>query len=237
MSTGRKYEIVSEIERPSSDLIAQAKDLYVCLVGCEVGPRYVMDPGIKPLEREWRICGPAVTVRPEHTDDVMMSIFAGKYIQPGDVLVVDAAGDQRAAAFGASMANGIREMGGIGIVVDGYVLTSEVIRKRENIPMFCRGTVPRANKAEKPGWINVPVICGGVIVNPGDLILGDEDGVVVIPKDWLADIIKATEGDRKDHARRPEGGNFPPRQKQDEPYYAKSKYEDRLKEMDGIIWR
>lgn len=231
------YEIVSEIERPSADLVAQAKDLYVCLVGIEVGPRYVMDPGIKPLEREWRVCGPAVTVRPEHTDDVMMSILAGKYIQPGDVLVVDAGGDSRAAAFGASMANGIQEMGGAGIIVDGYVLTSEVIRKRENIPLFCRGAIPRANKAEKPGWINVPAICGGVIVNPGDVILGDEDGVVVIPKDWLADIIKETEGTRPDHAKRPEGGCYPDREPQDEPYYARSKVEDRLKKMDGIVWR
>jgi 4-hydroxy-4-methyl-2-oxoglutarate aldolase len=237
MAKGRSYEIVADFERPSADLIEKAKDLYVCLVGGEVGPRYTMDPGIKPLEREWRVCGPAVTVRPEHTDDVLMSMFAGKYIKPGDVLVVDAGGDTRAAAFGASMANGIREVGGVGIIVDGYVLTSEIIRKRENIPVFCRGTIARSNKAERPGWINVPAICGGVIVNPGDLILGDEDGVVVVPKDWIADIVKETAGDRKDGAKRPEGGKYPAREEEDEPYYARRKIEDKLKNMDRIIWR
>ena len=61
-----------------------------------MGPRYVMDPGIKPLDREWRICGPALTVRPERSDDVYMAQLAGKYVKPGDVVVIDAAGDDPA---------------------------------------------------------------------------------------------------------------------------------------------
>ena len=231
------YEIYTDFERPSSELVERARSLYFCLVGCQIGPRYVMDPGITPLERDWRICGPAFTVRPEYTDDLLMSAYAGKYVQPGDVLVVDAAGDPRAAAFGASMAGGIKAAGGAGIVVDGYVLTAEVIRKREGIPMFCRGTVPRSNPGEKPGWLNVPVICGGVIVNPGDLILGDEDGVVVVPRQRIEEILTRTEGGRADGSERPSDGNFPPREPTEEPYYARRGVEQKLEARGDIIWR
>ena len=135
------YEIVSDFERPDPELIERALSLYFCIVGGRVGPRYVMDAGINPLEREWRICGPAVTVRPEQTDDVFMAQIAGKYIKPGDVVVIDAGGQANAACLGASMTNGYREMGAAGVVADGYVLTAEVIRKREGVPVFCRGTV------------------------------------------------------------------------------------------------
>ena len=153
-----------------------------------------MDNGIKPLELEWRICGPAVTVRQEQTDDVFMAQLAGKYVKPGDVVVIDAGGQPHAACLGASMANGLKEVGAIGIVADGYVLTAEVIRKREGISVFCRGAVSVSRGMEHPGWINTPVICGGVIVNPGDLILGDEDGVVVVPQAHAEEIISLVEG-------------------------------------------
>ncbi len=139
------YEINADFERPDPALIDQAKDLYYCLVGVRVGPRYVMSPEIQALDRDWRICRPALTVRPEQTDDVLMAMVAGKYVKQGDVVVIDAGGDPRAAALGASMANGLREQGAIGVVVDGYVLTAELLRKREGIPVFCRGTVSRSN--------------------------------------------------------------------------------------------
>jgi regulator of RNase E activity RraA len=229
------YQINSQIERPDPALIEQAKDLYYCLVGCRVGPRYVVSHEIQALDRDWRICGPAVTVRPEQTDDVLMGMVAGKYVQPGDVVVIDAGGDQRAAALGASMANGLREQGAIGIVVDGYVLTAELLRKREAIPVFCRGSVSRSNPPASPGWINVPVICGGVIVNPGDLILGDEDGVVVVPCGHIEAVIRDVAGpDGGNYPKHPPDGNIPPREPQSEPYYKRSGAEEKVDAMDVV---
>lgn len=230
------YEIVSDFERPGPELIERALSLYFCIVGCRVGPRYVMDSGINPLEREWRICGPAVTVRPEQADDVFMAQIAGKYVKPGDVVVIDAGGQASAACLGASMTNGYREMGAAGVVADGYVLTAEVIRKREGVPVFCRGTVSISRGMDHPGWINSPVICGGVIVNPGDLILGDEDGVVVIPRDHIEDIISLVEGrgNEREGAVRPRDGSIPPRDPVDAPYYKRSGAEEKLAKMDNI---
>ena len=228
------YEIVTDFERIQPNIIERAMHQYFCMVGCAVGPRYVMDPGIKPLDIGWRVCGSAFTVRPEETDDVLMGQIAGKYVKPGDVVVIDAAGDQRAAAIGGSMCNGLKEAGAVGIVVDGYALTAEVIRKREDIPVFCRGTVSRAATYNQPGWLNVPVICGGVIVNPGDLIVGDEDGVVVVPRAEADAVITQVAGNPSKDSGRPLDGNIPPREPQAEPYYKRCGAEDKVTAMEAI---
>ena len=225
-----RYQIVTDFPRPTPDLVARARDLYYCMVGGLVGPRQTMDVGIKALDRSWRVCGPAVTVRPEYTDDTLMSAICGKYVKPGDVVVVDAAGNPNAAAFGASQAAGVKDAGGTGLVIDGYVLTAEVIRVRENIPVFCRGTVARWQSSEKAGWINCPVICGGVIVHPGDLIVGDEDGVVVVPRDRIEEVITRAQGDTK----RPSDGLIGPRDKKDEPYYKRSGAEAKVAKLPDL---
>ena len=100
--------------------------------------------------------------------------------------------------------------------------------------MFCRGTVLRSNPGEKPGWLNVPVIYGGVIVNPGDLILGDEDGVVVIPRE-----LKPSAGHRgrADGNQRPRDGNIPPRASTAQPHYLRRGVEEKLQARGDIVWR
>ena len=195
-----------------------------------------MSSAIKPLERSWRICGPALTVRPEHVDDLLVAQAAGEYVRPGDIVVIDAGGQTRSACLGASMANGLKEMGAAGIVTDGAVLTAEALRTREDIPVFCRGTAAVSNGMEHPGWINTPVICGGVIVNPGDLILGDEDGVVVVPRARADEIISlvAGRGNEREGAQRPPDGVLLPRLKQDEPYFRRSGAQEKLRARKGI---
>jgi regulator of RNase E activity RraA len=232
--TEPKYEIITDFARPDPALVHRAAALYVCLVGCHVGPRQVMDAGLKPLDPAWRICGPAFTVRPEHTDDTLMGQLAGKYVKPGDVVVIDAGGEARAAALGASMAHGIKAAGGAGIVLDGYTLTAEVIRAREGIAVFCRGTVARTGTGDKPGWINTPVICGGVIVHPGDLVMGDADGVVVVPRARIEDAVTAVEARGTPW---PADGRFPPRTATAEPYYKRSGAEDRLARLPDTLIR
>ncbi len=220
------YELITDFARPDPALVARASPLYYCLIGGLVGPRQVMDGGIQTLHPTasppWRVCGPAFTVRPEHPDDLLMSQIAGKYVKPGDVVVVDAVGSHL-AAFGASMAHGIKAAGGAGIVIDGYVLTADVLRARENIPVFCRGTVSISGVGTKPGWLNVPVICGGVIVNPGDLILGDADGVVVVPQAQIASVVAAIEAQNQP---RSSDGSIEPRKADAPKYYQRSGAED-----------
>lgn len=186
------YEIVTDFERPDPALVARAEPLFYCLLGGIVGPRQVMDAGIKPLDITWRVCGPAFTVRPEFADDQLMSKIAGKYLKPGDVVVVDAVGS-RLANWGASMVHGIKQTGANGLVLDGYVLTEDLLRLREDLPVFCRGTMSISAGGARPGWLNVPVICGGIIVHPGDLVVGDGDGVVVVPRAHIAEVVAAVE--------------------------------------------
>jgi regulator of RNase E activity RraA len=228
-----RYAIITDFERPSADLIARAAPLYYCLVGGAVGQRQVMDPGIKPLDPAaqppWRVCGPAFTVRPEDPDDLLMGQIAGKYVKPGDVVVVDAVG-ARMACWGGSMAHGVKAAGAAGLVMDGYVLTADVLRVREDIPVFCRGTKAISGEGKKPGWINGPVICGGVIVHPGDLILGDADGVVVVPRARAEEVIGRIADKGQTRSR---DGSIAPRDPNAAPYYRRVGAEETIAKLQA----
>ena len=221
------YRVITDFARPDKAWVDRAAKVYVCMAGIELGPRQCVDGAIKPLRNDWKICGPAFTVRPEYADDSLMSRVATKYVKPGDVLVIDAGGRTDCSNFGASMAGGAKENGCVGVVVDGVVLTGQMLREREGLPVFCRGTVNRNRGADKPGWLNVPIICGGVIVYPGDLVLGDDDGVVIVPKDRIPDIIQRAEaaGD-KSRAGRVSGV----------PYDQRSKSDEKLRSLAGVVF-
>lgn len=221
------HTVVTEIERPDPALIARARDTYACIAGSVAGRRHVMDAGIRPLRRDWRIAGPAVTVAAEDAADTLASQVATQLIQPGDIIVVEATGRTDKAAWGATMAWAAKESGCAGIVVDGVVLTTELLIDKEDIPIFCRGSVADHLLSQGPGSINVPVICGGVIVNPGDLILADEDGVVALPRAGVAAILDAAGQGRKDV--------YPPAGRK-KPYSARG-FVEKLRDMDTVTWK
>ena len=188
------HEIITDFERPDRALIEKVAKQHVGVAGFEAGPRQVMHPDIKPLDPTWRLCGPAFTVQPEYWDDRLMGELAPKYAQPGDVLVVDAGGHTEIAACGMSMTIAAAKAGVAGIVIDGSCMNSALLaREWPQIPLFVRGVSPTAKGSERPRSLNVPVICGGVIVYPGDIILADSDGVVVLKPDMAAKIIAAAE--------------------------------------------
>ncbi len=221
------YSIVTDFERPDPSLVARAKEVHVCMAGIEVGPRQCVDSAIKPLRHDWKIAGPAFTVRPEYADDSLMSRVATKYVKPGDVLVIDAGGRTDCSTFGASMAAGALENGCAGVVVDGVVLTGQLLREEEGLPIFCRGTVARNRGAQQPGWLNCPIVCGGVIVYSGDLILADDDGVVVIPKARVEHFVERAETTgKKSRAGRQNGIS----------YHTRSGAEAKLRSLPGVNW-
>jgi 4-hydroxy-4-methyl-2-oxoglutarate aldolase len=190
-----RYRIRTRFDRPDPALVARAAALNVGIAGFVLGPRQVCDPAIKPLRADWRVCGPAFTVRPERTDDLLMGEVAAKYAQPGDVLVVDAAGRTDTCCWGMGMSTGARAAGCAGVVLDGACMNGALLTvERVQLPIFARGLVAGGGGAEHPGWLNEPSICGGVIVWPGDVVLGDCDGVVVIPSARLAEVVATAEG-------------------------------------------
>lgn len=220
--------IVADIPRPSSDLISRVAKLHVGVTGFEVGPRQTMHPAIKPLDPTWRICGPAVTVRPEQWYDRMVGELAPKFVKPGDVIVVDAGGHDAIAVWGMSMSVSAKAAGAAGVVIDGATMNSALlVRERPQLPIFARAVSAVATSSDGPGSINVSVVCGGVIVNPGDIILGDSDGVVVL----TAEIAEAVIANVKTH----DAGERDPELRR-KPYWERRRVEERLRAMPGIRW-
>lgn len=223
------HEIITDFQRPDPALIAKVAQQHVGVAGFEAGPRQVAHPDIKPLDPTWRICGPAFTVRPAHWDDRLMGELAPKYAKPGDILIVDAGGHTEIAAWGMSMTIAAAKAGVAGIVIDGSCMNSALLaRERPQIPLFVRGVSATAKGSEQPGSLNVPVICGGVIVYPGDIILADSDGVVVLRPDTAERIIAAAEA----HDDRSRSDN-----NQNVPYYERKQSEEKLRRFDDVVWR
>jgi 4-hydroxy-4-methyl-2-oxoglutarate aldolase len=137
-----------------------------------------MDPAIKPLDPASTLCGPAFTVWCGSYDNLALH-RALAVVEAGQVLVVDPAGAFDAALFGEIMALAARARGTAGIVLDAHIRDSWPIRTL-GFPTYCRGAAIRGSTKTQEGAMQVQVICGGVPVAPGDLIIGDADGVVVV---------------------------------------------------------
>lgn len=135
------------------------------------------------------MAGPAFTVR-VHPADILMVGIAASQCPPGHVLVIDGRGELNTALWGGLTTMAARLKGIEGVVVDGAIRDMAEIR-RDVLPVFARAVVPNAGGAEYPGEVNVPVQCAGVIVEPGDWMVGDDDGVIVIPAARLDETMQA----------------------------------------------
>lgn len=159
-----------------------------------------LDPSIKPLKEEYKVVGRAFTVKIPVGDNLVF-LKAIKEAKPGDVLVVDAKGDTYRAIAGDFIVGLAQTLSINGIVVDG-VIRDVVGVKQLNFPVFCKGTTVAASGKAGQGELNVPISCGGTAVHPGDIIVGDADGVVIIPKEHEQAILtKAAEKVKFDELR------------------------------------
>ncbi|RAS77172.1 RraA family protein [Priestia endophytica] len=139
-----------------------------------------LDSSIKPLQDKYKVVGRAFTVKMPVGDNLVF-LRAIREARPGDVLVVDAKGDTYRAIAGDFIVGMAKTLGIKGIVVDGVIRDLEGI-KALDFPVFCKGTTVAASGKAGKGELNVPISCGGVTISPGDLIIGDGDGVVVVPQ-------------------------------------------------------
>lgn len=140
----------------------------------------VVDPAVCAQVPGVRAAGRALTVRITTPDSAPVH-HATTLVEPGDVLVVDTGGDRRHASVGEMVALAVKTRGGAGIVIDG-MCTDVVEIRAMGLPVFARGTSLLTTKLRSlAGAVNVPVTCGGQIVAPGDVILADENGVLVLP--------------------------------------------------------
>jgi regulator of RNase E activity RraA len=149
-----------------------------------------MDPGITQRMARTKIAGTAVTVRITVPDSVMAH-YALKFVRPGDILVIDRGQDQRTACWGAATSYAAAAAGLTGLLLDGAA--SDITDAEDaGLPIWCRSLSPVTTKYRGMGGeMNVAVSCGGVAVNPGDAILADDNGIIVIPPEVLDETIKA----------------------------------------------
>ncbi len=179
-----------KVERPGAKLLAQFAKLPAANISDACGNLNTMDSGIRAMSPGARICGPACTVS-TRAGDFVATLLGMDVARPGDILVVDNQGKTDSAMWGEITTAEAQRKRLAGLVVDGNVRDIEGIRKRK-FPVFARGTVPRVAGRSSLGEVNVPIQCGGAIVRPGDIIVGDADGVVVIPLEKAETVLKLT---------------------------------------------
>jgi len=176
------YGVVNEqVHRPDRALIEQFRKHDTAKVGDSMAAHGIMDHRIKPIRMGMRLLGPAVTVLTRPGDALFIQKVAD-VAQAGDIIVVDAGGYEESAIIGERIAYYMHSRGIRGIVVDGAVRDTAGIAEI-GFATFAKAITPRIYGTAGPGAINVTVQCGGIAVNPGDLILADDDGVVVVPRD------------------------------------------------------
>ena len=172
--------VITHIERTPKELIDQFHGIGTATVHEASGRKGAVDCAIKPISRGVRLCGPAFTVQC-HPGDNLMLHKAIERARPGDILVASVQGYYEAGYWGGLMATSAvaKKIGGLAI--DGSIRDSAEIIKM-GFPIFCRGFCIRGTTKTVLGLINHPILFGGVVVHPGDLILGDDDGMVVVER-------------------------------------------------------
>lgn len=183
--------VFTQIPRPDRKLVEAFKDLGAATVYEAAGRRGSVDPRIKPLARGIRLLGPAFTVECHPKDNLMLH-KALQIAEKGDILVASTQGYPDAGYWGGLMAGSAiaRQLGGL--VIDGCVRDSTEILEME-FPVFCRGTCIRGTTKGILGRVNHPILFGDVIVNPGDLVLGDDDGLVIVARAEIETVLKAAQ--------------------------------------------
>ncbi len=192
MSQGKiGYRVIEEIERPSAELIEKIKK-YSAPEMCDGTIVYnAMDYQIKPYTSKEKIVGPAITLKLMMGDSLLVT-KAISLAKPGDVIVIDARGSGNNAVWGDHRSLVCKQLGLAGVVIDGAFRD---IDENEEIgfPIFARSVTAGSSTKNSNGEINVPISCGGVAVNPGDIVIADRNGVCVVPPEFAEQIMQGAQ--------------------------------------------
>lgn len=187
--------IFTEIPRPSKELIERFRGLPVANIGDNMNRIYCVDAAIKPLNKR-PLLGTAFTVHAPSGDNLFLH-KALEIAQPGDVIVIASGGPER-SFFGELMMMDAQNHGYAGVIVDGYARDLDGIAKLD-MPVYARGINPQGPYKNGPGEINVPIAFGGQVVFPGDIVIGDEDGLIFVrPGDAEAILAKTVQQHAKE---------------------------------------
>lgn len=183
------HTIEHDVQRPDRDVVSAFEGIPSTIVSDVTGNvGLTMDSGINPAYEGAETAGTAITVKAAPGDNLIIH-KAITMAEPGDILVIDADGFTETGHLGELMCKSCQVNKLAGIVIDGSIRDRQAIAEME-FPVYARGTHPRGPLKQDPGSINVPVSCGGVTVKPGDVVVGDDDGLAVVPRESAAEILE-----------------------------------------------
>ncbi len=183
--------IIRSIERPSADLVTGIAKFSPATLHEAQGRRGALDSRIKPIYPGMRACGPALTAAC-HAADNLMLIAAISVAQPGDMLVVSAGDRPEQGGFGEVLATACAAKGIVALVTDAGVRDGPALQAR-SFNAFSYGLCMKGTVKETLGAVNHPIVIGGILINPGDIVSADDDGVVVVRKDEIAEVTRLSQ--------------------------------------------
>lgn len=190
MHPGPGFRVRNEIDRPDSEIVEGFRAFDTPEVSDLMNRLYTMGPEIKNVtDPRLRVLGPACTVKVFPGDNLMVH-KALDVASPGDVIVVDAGASSMNGVLGDLISTKARHRGITGFVVDGLVRDLPAIRALGDFPVFARGATPIGPLHRGPGEINYPISAGGIVVHPGDLVVGDLNGVVIVPQEIAGELLE-----------------------------------------------
>jgi 4-hydroxy-4-methyl-2-oxoglutarate aldolase len=184
--------------RPSTALVSKLREAPTGWIVDANGRRGALDYRIRPITRAMHFCGIALTVHTRPRDN-LAPYAAIQYAQAGDVMIIAAEAYEEASVVGDILVGMAKNQGVAALVTDGMVRDVDGLNA-VGIPVFARGLSPNSPYKDGPGSVGLPISIGGVAVDAGDVIVGDQDGIVVVPRNTLADVVTALDDVRaKEH--------------------------------------
>lgn len=177
------------VQRPDANDVAALQQYGTATIHEAMGRVGLMRPYMRPAYPGAKLCGPAVTVLLQPGDNWMLHVVA-EHIRDGDVVVAACTTESDAGFFGDLLATSFRARGAAGLVIDGGVRDTAELAEMD-FPVFAKAIHARGTVKGTLGSVNIPVNCANAAVNPGDVVAGDADGVVVVPRDQVADVVEA----------------------------------------------
>jgi len=189
MHAGPGFRVRRYAERPDPEVVRGFAAFDTPDVSDLMNRLYTMSSAIHCVTSpDARILGPACTVKVFPGDNLMVHKSLD-IAQPGDVVVVDASASTTFAVLGDLVSTKARHRGVAGFVVDGLIRDLPPIQALGDFPVFARGVSPIGPLHRGPGEVNYPVSAGGIVVHPGDLVIGDKNGVVIVPREYCATLL------------------------------------------------
>lgn len=173
------FRILPITKRVDKAIIEQYRNVVTPHISDNLNRLHSIGSELRPFHKEGKLLGTAITVKTRPGDNLMVH-KAIDIAEPGDVIVVDAGGDTTNAIVGEIMLEISKKRGIVGFVIDGAIRDTGAFMKGD-FPVYAKGVTHRGPYKDGPGEINVPISVGGMIVYPGDLLIGDEDGLAVVP--------------------------------------------------------